>query len=308
MYSLTIFKNIYDNKTNKRLDFDTWDKFESLLYKLSAEPFARKQDAYLISPAVFHPDTTRSNKAVDKWAGWAAVDVDDHVFEGDLESELRTRFGQYYFVCYSTASSKPGYPKFRLVFPLMAAVDSEKIKHFWFALNSELGDIGDKQTKDLSRMYFIPGDYSGADSFIFTNHGDYLNPDQLMKKWEYATKSEGKTFLDRLPGDWADKIIESRKSQLDNTNITWTSYRDCPFWPRRMASEYMIASEGWYRKMYAIMVSIAGNAVYRKYPITAKEVEDLCREFDRDTGNWYENRPMHIEADKAIEFIYKNGV
>jgi len=62
MYSLTIFKNLYDNKTNKRLDFDTWDKFEALLYKLAKEPFASKQDAYLISPAVFQQDTTRQIK------------------------------------------------------------------------------------------------------------------------------------------------------------------------------------------------------------------------------------------------------
>ena len=40
---------------------------------------------------------------------------------------------------------------------------------FWYALNKELGDIGDPQTKDLSRMYYVPGKYEGAYNFIFNN-------------------------------------------------------------------------------------------------------------------------------------------
>jgi hypothetical protein len=59
--------------------------------------------------------------------------------------------------------------------------------------------------------------------------------------------------------------------------------------------------------MYKIMVAVAGSAFERGYPITAKQIEELCREFDRDTGNWYDNRPLHVEADRALEYIYKNG-
>ena len=28
--------------------------------------------------------------------------------------------------------------------------------------------------------------------------------------------------------------------------------------------------------------------------------------FDIDTGNWYKNRPMDKEADRAIEYVWKN--
>lgn len=308
-YSLTIFKNLYDNKTHKRIDCKTWEEFEKLLYSLSQRDIATKRDAELISPAVFKPGTTRANDNVTSWAGWAAVDVDDVDFNYDtLQQTLKDSYGDNYFVCYSTASSTQDKPKFRLVFPLTSEIENSRIKHFWFALNKHLGDIGDAQTKDLSRMYFTPANYTGACNFIFTNPGQPINPDALMARYPYDNTRNSKNFLDRLPGDWADKIIASRKSQLDNTSLTWTSYRDCPLWPKKLGAEYVMASDGWYRKMYAIMVSIAGNAVYRKYPITAKEIEDLCREFDADTGNWYENRPMHIEADRALEYIYKNGV
>ena len=150
--SATFFKSIYDNKTNRNMKFNSFSQFEKLLYKLSEMPRKGKKDAELISPASYVDDTTRANKNVLDWSGWTAVDVDDHEFKGNLKDELYNRFGSLSYVCYSTASSSDNHPKFRLVFPLSKPVESVKIKHFWFALNKELGEIGDGQTKDLSRM------------------------------------------------------------------------------------------------------------------------------------------------------------
>ena len=309
-YSLTIFKNQYDNKTHRKLDFDTWDKFVKFLYKLSEIPLGGKKDAQLISPAVYETGTTRSNKNVLAWESWCAVDVDNIEIQGSVEDYVRSRFGHWNFVCYSTASSKLDAPKFRLVFPLSERVEAARIKHFWFALNTEMEAIGDRQTKDLSRMYFIPACYSESFNFIFYNgNGESIDPDALMSKHAYNEKLNSVNFLDRLPPAWREQVIEHRKGKLSNTEYTWTGYQDCPFWPKKLAAEYMtISGEGWYRKMYAIMISTAGNAVFRGYPITAKQIVDLCMEFDRSTGNWYENRPMEVEANNALEYVYANNV
>ena len=303
----TLFKSIFDNKTNRRVDLADFDAFEKVLYNLAEVPRQDKKDAELISPAVYHPDTTRANKNVIEWAGWCAVDVDDFEFEGDLKNELVNRFSAYRWICYSTASSTSTSPKFRLVFPLRHAVRSERIKSFWYALQTELGELGDKQTKDLSRMYYIPGKYASADNFIFSyHHGDAIDPDVLMNKHPMAEKS-GNSFFDRLPEKMQKEIIEHRKSRLENTDVHWSSYRDCPFFPRQLENEYkLISSTGWYHKMYQIMVALAGNAIKKEYPITADEIAVLCREFDADTGNWYANRPMQKEADRALEYVYKN--
>ena len=309
MYAVTIFKSQYDNQTHRRLDFDTWEHFEKFLYKLSERPLEGKKDAELISPAVYQDGTTRANKNVLAWAGWAAVDVDDHEFKGNLKDELSSRYGKYTYICYSTASSKHGLPKFRLVFPLREEVGADNIKHFWFALNSELGSIGDKQTKDLSRMYFVPATYNDAFNFIFTNLGDPIDPIDLMSKWEYNDKKDSKNFLDRLPEEWQKQILEYRKDKLDNNSYVWSGYTDCPFWPKSLAAEYItISGTGWYRQMYRIMIAIAGKAIEKGYPITATEIVTLCRQFDSETGNWYENRPMETEANNALEYAYKNGV
>lgn len=308
-YSLTIFKSQFDNKTHRRIDIQTWDQFKEFLFKLSQVPKKGKKDAELLSPAIYEAGTTRSNKSVLNWASWCAVDVDDFVFNGELKDELYSRFGHLEYVCYSTASSTLDQPKFRLVFPLEISIERDRIKHFWFALNSELEGLGDKQTKDLSRMYYIPADYANSNNFYFTNSGRHINVDELLAKWKYDDTRDRKSFLDRLPQELKDQVISHRMNKLENTSYSWTGYRDCPFWPKKLATEYiMISGTGWYTKMYAMMVNIAGNATYRGYPITATEIAQLCKEFDSEHGNWYENRPIETEADRALEYIYKNGV
>lgn len=134
-------------------------------------------------------------------------------------------------------------------------------KAFWHSLNTELGEIGDPQTKDLARMYYVPAVYPSANNFIF-NHdgGNALNVSELMAKHPYVEKT-GNSFLDRLPPELQKAVIEHRKSQLTNINYNWVGYSDCPFWPKSLAAEYIqITGTGWYHKMYQIMVAIAGRS------------------------------------------------
>jgi hypothetical protein len=306
-YQLTLFKSLYDNKTNKTMSFDTFQGLEDLLYSLSKEPKESKAEAQLISPASYITNTTRANLNVIAWDGWAAVDVDTHKFDGDLKEELKSRYGKYYFVCYSTASSTEAQPKFRLVFPLTNEVLNGKIPHFWFALNTELGEIGDIQTKDLSRMYYIPGLYKGANNFIFTNEGDYMNPFDLMNAHPYIEKS--KSLFDNLPAGIRDAIIKERKGKLTNTDIQWSNYSNCPFVSKKMIKDYnSISDTGWYHKMYQIMVSIAYSATKKKYPIQVFEIVKLCKEIDQATGDWYKKRPLETEAARALEYVMNNNL
>ena len=319
-YSLTIFKNTFDNKTHRSMEVDSWDAFEGLLYGMSRKEGEKggNNSAPLISPSRYIKDTTRSNKNVVSWGRWACLDVDDfrmdrneHSDTSDvvatLEKELEERFGEYYYVCYSTASSTEEQPKFRLVFPLTKEVVVKDLPHFWFAMNKEFKELGDEQTKDVSRMYYVPAIYPNAYNFIFTNKGVIIDPEMLMEKHSYVEK-KGDTFLDRLPPELQKAVLEHRKSLLNNTDISWTTYRDCPFWPKHLAVEYQrITGTGWYHKMYQIMVAIAGSAVKRSYPITAQQIAELCKQFDMENGNWYDNRPLDKEADRALEYIYRNG-
>lgn len=322
LFSLTVFKSprwwekenrfVYDNKTHRRIDFESWDKFTNFLYKLSQRELKGKQDAELISPAVFKLDSTRKSDNVLNWAGWAAVDVDDVTFDESIEQYLRDRYGHWNYIVYSTASSTDITPKFRVVFELSGAVEQSRIKHFWWSLNRELEEIGDPQTKDLARMYYIPATYANANNFFFVNRGEPLDIDYVLARHPYDDKRDSKNFLDRLPDAWREQIIDYRKGKLDNTSYVWSSYHDCPFVNKKLLREYVsmsgIDGTGRYRMIYKLMISIAANAVEKQYPISAGQIVDLIKQIDRETANLYESRPLDIEANNALEYAYKHGV
>ena len=305
MVSLTIFDNVYDNKTKKRMDYSSFDEFEAILFKLSeSTKYPTKKDAPLISPAIYQPDTTRANDNVVAWGGFGILDIDD--YKGELK-DIESQYDKYRYVCYSTASSTVETPKFRLVFPLTTNVDKEDIKHFWFALNKEIGDIADAQTKDLSRMYYVPAKYKNSFNFIFSHDGEVMNPKDLMDKYPYVKPNQ--TMFDRFPEAIQKALIERKRNELKNTNYTWTSYQDCPFVNKKQVDEYRtITDTGWYAKMYQIMLTTAGNAMSKGYPITSKEIEYICRGIDTDTGGWYLKRDLEKEATRAIEFVFKNNI
>tara|TARA_R110000772_G_scaffold218161_1_gene328751 strand:+ start:2648 stop:3577 length:930 start_codon:yes stop_codon:yes gene_type:complete len=308
MYSVTIFKNTFDNKTHRRVIHDSWDAFERMFLNLSKKKGNKggNNSSPLISPAIYHEGGTRSNKNVVEWGHWCAMDIDEFDPLDDLSETLQHICGEYKFICYSTASSTPKQPKFRLVFPTTTCVTAENIPHFWYALNERFKALGgDEQTKDLSRMYYVPAQYPDALNFYFTNDGKDIDPTELMEAYPYS-KPSGDNFLDRLPDSMKEEILNYRKSKLSR-DVSWTSYRNCPFFPRQLGVEYMtITKTGWYSKLYQIMIAIAGNALKKSYDITAKEIADMCRELDNETGQWYDNRPLEREADRAIEYIYKN--
>jgi len=285
------------------MDYDSFDDFEKVLYRLAnGERYQKKTDAPLISPATYKTGTTRANANVTAWGGFGIVDVDD--YEGSIEN-IHDKYSNYKYVCYSTASSTKEHPKFRLVFPLTEQVPADRIKHFWHALNKEIGDIADAQTKDLSRMYYVPSKYKDAYNFIFTHDGELMDPKVLMEKHRYVVKSD--SFFDRLPEAIKKGLLEHKKNQLNNTNYSWTGFADCPFVNKKQVEDYKaITGGGWYLQMYKIMVSTAGNAMQRGYPITAREIAWICQDLDNQTGSWYGKRDMVKEAERAIEFCFRN--
>ncbi len=182
-------------------------------------------------------------------------------------------------------------------------IKNEKIKHLWFAINKEFGEINDPQTKDLSRMYYVPANYPNSYVFFRSNQGKEIDAEVLMNKHSFF-----EAYKESRWGADVDKMLEEfKKDKLCNYDIKWSSYRDCPFVNKQLVTEYQVITEtGWYHKMYQIMVSVAAKALKRNYPITPKEVSTLCKEIDSETGGWYKNRPLELEASRAIEYAMKN--
>ena len=196
------------------MDYKTFEEFEAVLIGLhKSDKYSKKSEAPLISPATYLPDTTRANDNVVSWGGFGILDVDD--FVGTID-EIQKHYEQYRYFCYSTASSSLANPKFRLVFPLTHWVEKDNIKHFWFAINKEIGDIADAQTKDLSRMYYVPAKYKNSFNFIFSHDGEVMNPKDLMDKYPYVKPNQ--TMFDRFPEAIQKALIERKRNELKNTN------------------------------------------------------------------------------------------
>jgi len=310
-YCLTIFTSVYDNKTHRKMSFKSWDSFKDLLYELSAQPgykpkkHEKRNGSPLITPACFAQNTTRKNDNVTSWGGWVAMDVDE--YSGSFQDAAAV-FGPYAHVCYSSASSTVEKTKFRVILPMTRHVEASKIRHLWYACNKEFNSLGDPQTKDLSRMYYVPAQYPNSNNFIYSGSSNtLLDPDVLMSKHSYIDSIKASSFSDKLPDEIRLKIQKYKKEGLTNTSYTWNSYQDCPFVNKNMINEYRtIHNGGWYSKMYQIMLNIAGNALRRGYPITPAEVAALCKQIDFDTGGWYKNRPMEVESARAIQCVCKS--
>ena len=57
---------------------------------------------------------------------------------------LPTRFGDYAFFLYTTASHTPGHHRYRLVFPLASPVDPDRYGELWAWAHSKLGKSADE--------------------------------------------------------------------------------------------------------------------------------------------------------------------
>ena len=320
-YITTIFKNIFDNDASNSIEFKNWESFERFLYDLSNRSAFKpkrgeripwgKKSALLLSPANYNETNLRRNVNVLDWT-WCALDVDDHDFdpELDLKDQLVERIGDYYFIISSTASSKREHVKFRLIFPFKTKLPADNIPDFWFAINRQVGNVGDAQTKDMSRMFYTPGRYENAFHFFIVNEGQFMDPFALISKHPNL-KKKPKNFMESLPKAARDLMIDFKRKQSKAVlSYTWNSYKNCPFVNKSVIKNFTtvatIDNSGRYFKLYKIMVSIAANAIHKKYPITPGQIVDLINQIDIDNGARYQGwRDMQKEAEHAITYAYE---
>jgi len=305
----TIFKSIFDNKTHRCGEFENWQHFSDCLHNLYTQPgYKPKRDekrkgSPLISPALYKPDSTRANANVEFWAGWAALDIDD--YSGDAESVIET-FKNCQAIVYNSSSSRIEKPKFRVVLALDRYIAASEIKHFWYALNKKYNELGDPQTKDLSRMYYVPAQYPQAYSFFYSFDGAPIAVDELLASVEYNENSfKSNSFKSQLSAELKQKLVDYQKQRL-NRNIKWTSYVDCPFVNKKAIAEYRALTNGWYHKMYLILCSTAANALKRGYDIHVTDLETIARQLDADTGGWYKSRDLHTESQRALNWAIES--
>lgn len=70
--------------------------------------------------------------------------------------------------------------KVRIVLPLRQAIDREKFRPAWLALQNLVGGHNDEQTKNPGRVFYMPSTYDLGVAWTHRNEGEWIDADELI--------------------------------------------------------------------------------------------------------------------------------
>jgi putative DNA primase/helicase len=145
----------------------SWEQLRELL--AFHEENAVKTDGALWSPVEYYPSTTRGNRNV-RFIEALVVDMDG-------ESFREARLDGLEWFAYSTYSHSDSDPHYHLVLPLAERVPASLWRAVWQGLHQRLNLVGDPQTKDPARLFYLP-QHAPDQTFEFhEGHGVLLDTD-----------------------------------------------------------------------------------------------------------------------------------
>ncbi|AGG58204.1 hypothetical protein VPDG_00043 [Vibrio phage henriette 12B8] len=299
------FNYFYDNKP-KRCDVIDWGEFADHMravsevegFKPPAGDFESKSSG-LISPAIYAEDGVgRSN---DNVVGWDMVcmDIDDGV--KDINQVLN-HFKQFKYIVYSSPNCTKHKLKLRVCIPLDKRAGKNVLKQIWFAMNEWCGGIIDQQTKDYSRLFYLPARYRnrGAEytHFFLENDGITLDWETLISRYPSPPEKDLFKIKDPLLG-LKRKIFQNAKG-IPSMNITDPN---CPFVKSWMREKYALTPLGsHHRAIYIFMLQCCHNAEAIEYPLSHEELVDMGRQLDDLDGGYYDDKKLQDSAKDALEF------
>jgi hypothetical protein len=145
----------------------SWEQLRDLL--AFHEENAVKTDGALWSPVEYYPSTTRGNRNV-RFIEALVVDMDG-------ESFREARLDGLEWFAYSTYSHSDSDPHYHLVLPLAERVPASLWRAVWQGLHERLNLVGDPQTKDPARLFYLPQHAPGETFEFHEGRGVLLDTD-----------------------------------------------------------------------------------------------------------------------------------
>ncbi len=124
----------------------SWEQLKELLS--FHEENADKTAGALWSPVEYDPGTTRGNRDV-RFVEALVVDMDSEAFDNAQLDGLE-------WFAYSTYSHRLNDPHYHLVLPLAEKIPASLWRVVWQELHDRIGLVGDPQTKDPARIFYLP--------------------------------------------------------------------------------------------------------------------------------------------------------
>jgi hypothetical protein len=297
------FDGFYENIAQK-CEVEDWVEFVTIMramsnvegYKPAMGEFKKKQP--LISPAIYGDDIHRSNDAVIGW-DMIMLDIDDGIDSLEL---IKQHFKAFNYIIYSTANCTKEKLKIRVCVPLDKLAPKDKLHGIWWALNEWCSGILDAQTKDRSRMHYIPARYTNkGDAYTHTfdvNVGIDLDWNALITRYK-APLEKDKFKVSNPLRDLKRKVYLGAKSK-PSTNI---SDRNNPFVYQNMIDSYRLTPVGSHHSsIYKFMVQCCYNAKKIDYPISVDELADMAKQVDDIDGGYYDEKKLLGNAVDALNY------
>ena len=143
----------------------SWVQLKELLSFHEENPV--KQAGALWSPVEYDLGTTRGNRNV-RFVEALVVDMDSEAFDN-------ARLDGLEWFAYSTYSHRLDDPHYHLVLPLAEKVPASLWRVVWAELHDRIGLVGDPQTKDPARIFYLPQHAPDAIFEFHEGHGALLD-------------------------------------------------------------------------------------------------------------------------------------
>ena len=143
----------------------SWEQLKELLSLHEENP--DKQAGALWSPVEYDLGTTRGNRNV-RFVEALVVDMDGEAFDN-------ARLDGLEWFAYSTYSHCLDDPHYHLVLPLAEKVPASLWRVVWQELHDRIGLVGDPQTKDAARIFYLPQHAPGQPFEFHEGHGALLD-------------------------------------------------------------------------------------------------------------------------------------
>lgn len=171
------------------------------------------KDGRAWSPVTYRPGTTRARDNVEEVHA-LVLDIDHADLPSDLLNGLE-------YVAHTTFSHTAEDPRWRVVLPLTRSVVAEEWPSFWLRANAYFGGCGDPQTKDRSRIFYLPSCLPGGIHETKQQHGLLLDPASLPDVPQYETQTwitkrngQLKSVSNSALEDWSSRFAGAKLQEL----------------------------------------------------------------------------------------------
>jgi hypothetical protein len=187
----------------------SWLGLSSLL-QISEATF-EKTDRALWSPVTYFHNTTRGNRNVE-YVTCLVVDMDGEAFD-------HARLNGLEYVAYTTWSHTPDDQHWHLVLPLAYPVPADRWSEVWTHLHERINVVGDPQTKDPARLFYLPQHKRLTTPDIRIGFGEFIDP-QLEERFvaRPVIRRNPRTYQSKVKHYWQDEAWWNEPQDLSRFN------------------------------------------------------------------------------------------